>query len=90
MSDYLISVITIGAITAILCLGVNVSWGWAGQLDLAYYAYVAIGAYMATVLELPRAKPQVGLDYGYILGLHWPFRWLCWAPRPSEDWSPLP
>lgn len=73
MSSYLISVVTVGAITAILCLGVNVSWGWAGQLDLAYYVYTAIGAYFATVLELPKAKHQTGLDYGYILGLHWPF-----------------
>ena len=73
MSAYLISVVTVGAITAILCLGVNVSWGWVGQLDLAYYVYVALGAYFATVLELPPSKPQVGLDYGYILGLRLPF-----------------
>jgi branched-chain amino acid transport system permease protein len=73
VNSYLISVITTGAITAILCLGVNVSWGWVGQLDLAYYVYVALGAYFASVLELPAAKHQSGLDWGYILGLHWPF-----------------
>lgn len=73
MSAYLVSVITTGAITAILCLGVNVSWGWVGQLDLAYYVYVALGAYFASVLELRAAKPDPSLDWGYILGLHWPF-----------------
>lgn len=73
MSAYLVSVITIGAITAILCLGVNVSWGWVGQLDLAFYVYVALGAYFASVLQLPPSKPQTGLSYGYILGLRWPF-----------------
>lgn len=73
MISYITSVATIGAITAILCLGVNVSWGWVGQLDLAYYAYVAVGAYSASVLELPRNIPQPGLNYSYILGLHWPF-----------------
>lgn len=72
MISYLISVATVGAITAILCLGVNISWGWVGQLDLAFYAYVAIGAYFASVLELPRSVRQPGLDYSYILGLHWP------------------
>jgi ABC-type branched-subunit amino acid transport system permease subunit len=73
MSAYLVSVVTVGAITAILCLGVNVSWGWVGQLDLAFYVYVALGAYFATVLQLPPAKKQQGLSYGYILGLRWPF-----------------
>lgn len=73
MNAYLVSVVTTGAITAILCLGVNVSWGWVGQLDLAFYVYVALGAYFASVLQLPAAKPNPSLDWGYILGLHWPF-----------------
>lgn len=73
MIAYIVGVATVAAITAILCLGVNVSWGWVGQLDLAYYVYVALGAYFAMVLELPPSVPQPGLDRGYILGLHWPF-----------------
>jgi len=73
MTGYLVSVVTVGAITAILCLGVNVSWGWVGQLDLAFYVYVALGAYFASVLQLAPAKKQQGLTYGYILGLRWPF-----------------
>ncbi len=70
---YFVTVGTIGAITAILCLGVNISWGWAGQIDLAYYAYVAIGAYGAMVLELPKAHPTATTPSSYVLGLHWPF-----------------
>jgi branched-chain amino acid transport system permease protein len=73
MINYLTSVAIVGAITAIFCLGVNVSWGWAGQLDLAFYAYAAVGAYMASVLELPRSLHQQGLNSSYILGLNWPF-----------------
>jgi ABC-type branched-subunit amino acid transport system permease subunit len=73
MINYLVSVAIIGAITAIFCLGVNVSWGWAGQLDLAFYAYAAVGAYMASVLELPPSPHQQGLNSSYILGLNWPF-----------------
>lgn len=73
MISYITSVATIGAITAILCLGVNVSWGWVGQLDLAFYAYVAVGAYFASVFELPHSVKQPGLDYSYILGFHLPF-----------------
>jgi len=70
---YTITVCTIGAITAILVLGVNISWGWVGQIDLAYYAYVAVGAYGAMVLELPPAHPSATTPNSYILGLHWPF-----------------
>jgi branched-chain amino acid transport system permease protein len=73
MLNYIVSVATIGAITAIFCLGVNVSWGWAGQLDLAFYAYVALGAYGISILELPRPVQQPGLTSSYIGGLNWPF-----------------
>lgn len=73
MIQYLVTVATVGVITIILCLGVNVSWGWAGQIDLAYYAYVAIGAYGAMVMELPKAHPSATTTNSYILGLHWPF-----------------
>lgn len=71
---YIVTVATVGAITAILCLGVNISWGWVGQIDLAYYAYVAVGAYGAMVLELPAPSHKIATTFrSYILGLHWPF-----------------
>ncbi|MGH9089420.1 MAG: branched-chain amino acid ABC transporter permease [Acidimicrobiales bacterium] len=71
---YVVTVATVGAITAIFCLGVNVSWGWVGQIDLAYYAYVAVGAYGAMILELPPPSHKIATTFrSYILGLHWPF-----------------
>ncbi|MGH9103581.1 MAG: branched-chain amino acid ABC transporter permease, partial [Acidimicrobiales bacterium] len=71
MSNYLISALSLGAITAILVMGLNVRWGWAGQLDLAYYAFVALGAYFGAALELPPSQEPNGS--GWILGLHLPF-----------------
>ena len=50
MSAYLVSVLTEGAIFGIMALGLNVIWGWSGDFDLAYYGYVALGAYMTLVL----------------------------------------
>ena len=71
---YFVTVATVGVITIILCLGVNISWGWVGQLDLAYYAYAAIGAYVAMILQLPRpTHKNTNTPSTYILGLHWPF-----------------
>ncbi len=67
--QYLISILTEGAIFGIMALGLNVIWGWSGDFDLAYYGYVALGAYMTLVLTIgrPTAPAQ------YILGLQLPY-----------------
>jgi ABC-type branched-subunit amino acid transport system permease subunit len=69
--DYIVSALTVGAILGILTLGLNVRWGWAGELDLAYYAFVALGAYVGAVLQLPHSQEPGGS--GWILGLQLPF-----------------
>ena len=52
-------------------MGLNVRWGWAGDLDLSIFVYVAIGAYVTAVSVVgPSTLPPP--DH-YILGLHWPF-----------------
>ena len=53
--EYLVSVATIGVIFSISALGLNLRYGWTGDLDLAYYLFVAIGAYTYSVLALPPA-----------------------------------
>ncbi|HSS93549.1 MAG TPA: branched-chain amino acid ABC transporter permease [Candidatus Dormibacteraeota bacterium] len=69
MSAYLVSVLTEGAIFGIMALGLNVIWGWSGDFDLAYYGYVAVGAYMTLVLTIgPATAPA-----HYILGLQLPY-----------------
>ncbi len=69
MIQYLVSILTEGAIFGIMALGLNVIWGWSGDFDLAYYGYVALGAYMTLVLTIgqPTAPAQ------YILGLQLPY-----------------
>jgi branched-chain amino acid transport system permease protein len=69
VSAYLVSVLTEGAIFGIMALGLNVIWGWSGDFDLAYYGYVAVGAYVTLVLTIgpPLAPAQ------YILGLQLPY-----------------
>jgi branched-chain amino acid transport system permease protein len=69
MSGYLVSVLTEGSIFAIMALGLNVIWGWSGDFDLAYYGYVAIGAYMTLVLTIGPPTPPAH----YILGLQLPY-----------------
>jgi ABC-type branched-subunit amino acid transport system permease subunit len=69
--EYLISIATIGVIFSISALGLNLRYGWTGDLDLAYYLFVAIGAYTYSVLTLPPA--HLPPPDGYILGLSLPF-----------------
>ncbi len=69
MSAYIVAVISEGAIFGIMALGLNVIWGWSGDFDLAYYGYVAVGAYMTLVLTIgPPIEPA-----HYILGLTLPY-----------------
>jgi len=69
VSAYLVSVLTEGSIFGIMALGLNVIWGWSGDFDLAYYGYIAVGAYMTLVLTIgPAVAPA-----HYILGLTLPY-----------------
>lgn len=70
MIQYLVGLLTMGAIIGILTLGLNVRWGWAGELDLSYYVFAAIGAYVGAVLQLPPSNQPTS---GWILGLNLPF-----------------
>src|SRR5579859_2224044 len=67
--QYIISILTEGAIFGIMALGLNVIWGWSGDFDLTYYGYVALGAYMTLVLTIGQPTPPAQ----YILGLQLPY-----------------
>jgi ABC-type branched-subunit amino acid transport system permease subunit len=49
---------------AILALGLNVSVGWAGLLDLGYVAFYGVGAYGYALLSSNQLNPPAGI--------HWP------------------
>jgi branched-chain amino acid transport system permease protein len=71
MTAYLVSILTEGAIFGIMALGLNVIWGWSGDFDLAYYGYIAVGAYMTLVLTIGPASATPPAQY--ILGLQLPY-----------------
>jgi branched-chain amino acid transport system permease protein len=71
MTDYIISLATTGVIMSIVALGLNVRWGWAGEFDIALFAFAALGAYTYAVFSLP---PNIlPPPAAYILGLNAPF-----------------
>jgi branched-chain amino acid transport system permease protein len=67
MTQYLVGLACTGVIFSVIALALNVRWGWAGEFDIALFAFVAIGAYVYSVVTLPKSNlPPPG---GYILGL---------------------
>jgi branched-chain amino acid transport system permease protein len=85
--QYIISFLTIGVLGAILCLGLNVRWGWSGDFDLAYYAMVAVGAYMGGVTVLPKSQLTGGA--AWILGLNQSFLVGCLVAMASAAFVSL-
>jgi branched-chain amino acid transport system permease protein len=65
---YWVSVVTEAGIFALLALGLDVVWGWAGDFDLAFYGYLALGSYMTFVFSIGKPTPPVE----YIIGWHLP------------------
>jgi len=65
--DYLIRIGTVTLVFALLALGLNVSVGYAGLLDLGYIAYYGIGAYGYAMLASSK------------FGVHWQ----AWAAIPT-------
>jgi branched-chain amino acid transport system permease protein len=68
---YFLVIATFVGFQIILSLGLNLQWGVAGMLNLAYIGFMAAGAYTTAVLVLPKATLAGGSSY--ILGLQWPF-----------------
>lgn len=62
--------LALGCINAIMVVGLNLQYGYAGLLNFAFYAYVAVGAYIAAVTTMgPSTTPGIQ----YILG--WSLPW---------------
>jgi branched-chain amino acid transport system permease protein len=66
---YWVSVVTEAGIFAILAVGLDLVWGWAGDFDLAFYGYLALGSYMTMVLTI--GKPLAPTEY--IIGWRLPY-----------------
>jgi branched-chain amino acid transport system permease protein len=69
--EFTLVILTFVGFQIILSLGLNLQWGIAGMLNLAYIGFMAAGAYVTAVLVLPKATLASGTNY--VLGLQWPF-----------------
>lgn len=70
---YVVTLAILAAINAITVIGLNVQFGTAGLLNLAYIVLLAIGAYATGIAALP-PSPSHGY-ITYIGGFGWVFPW---------------
>ena len=70
---YVFTLGTLAAINAITVIGLNVQFGTAGELNLAFIVLLAIGAYATGVAELPHAASTGYVTY--VGGFGWVFPW---------------
>ena len=55
---YLISLATMTGLYAILTLGLNLQWGFAGMFNAGIAGFFAIGAYATSILTTPPAEDR--------------------------------
>lgn len=71
MLYFLVDLLALGTINAIMVVGLNIQYGYSGILDLTYYTFVGIGAYIGAVTTM--GTPQGLGTQIYIL--HWSLPW---------------
>ena len=65
---YVVSLLTMGGIYAILALGLNIQWGFAGLFNAGIAGFFAIGAYVSAILTtMPSARHLGGYEMPYWL-----------------------
>jgi len=73
--NYLIALCTMSGIYAVLCLGLNLQWGFAGLFNAGIAAFFAIGAYTAAILTTAENPNHLG-GFGLPIVLAWPIAML--------------
>ncbi len=63
---YLVFFLSMASVYAILALGLNIQWGFTGQINIGVAAFFAVGAYTAAILTTPASPDHLG-------GFDWPF-----------------
>ena len=67
---YLIGFLTMGGIYAILCLALNIQWGFGGLFNAGIAGFYAVGAYTAAIITSANAPNHVGgFDLPIVVGL---------------------
>lgn len=67
--NYGVFFLTLAGIYAILALGLNIQWGYAGMLNIGVAAFYAVGAYTSAIITSPPSDAYLGgFDAPIMLG----------------------
>jgi len=67
MVEYLVSLLSFGAIYALLAIGFNLQWGHTGLVNLGFVAFFALGAYTAALLTIHGTPLVIGAIAGCVV-----------------------
>jgi len=68
--SYLVFFLSMASVYAVLALGLNVQWGFTGQINIGVAAFFAIGAYTAAILTTPASPDHLGgFGLPFLVGL---------------------
>lgn len=70
LASYLVFFITLAGIYGVLCLGLNVQWGFTGIFNIGIAGFFAVGAYTSTILTAPPSPEFLGgFALPFVVGL---------------------
>lgn len=77
-----LAILNMGLISAVMALGVNMQWGYAGLFNAGIVGFLALGA-LGPVLIATAPVPGHGLPVGHASSPRWSsgwarWRWPCW------------
>jgi ABC-type branched-subunit amino acid transport system permease subunit len=79
MAAYLTAMAISAGIYALLALGVNLTRGMAGMINLGLAGFFAVGGYATALLTKAGVSIPLGIAAGH---------WLLRSPAPASRWSP--
>jgi len=68
--SYLVFFLTMAGIYAVLALGLNVQWGYTGQINIGVAGFFAVGAYTAAIMTTAPSEDHLGgFGLPFVVGL---------------------
>lgn len=68
--NYLVFFVSLSGIYMILALGLNIQWGYTGQINIGIAAFFAVGAYTAAIITTPASPNHLGgFDLPFLVGV---------------------
>nr|WP_243730809.1 branched-chain amino acid ABC transporter permease [Rubellimicrobium sp. CFH 75288] len=95
-ANYALTIVNMGLISAIMALGVNLQWGYAGLFNIGVLGFLALGGLATVLVAMPPVveaweagglRVMAGLVLGFVTILGLVQIWKRMAPGRARTWS---